>query len=1002
MNAIKLLVLLCLLISLTTSFSMANDDTNDVLGETSSDEIDLTNGENDPVATRIISIQEGAGRESRNIMEVALDSMTVHYGDQEDHDCSNNEENTFEDEDISDEEERAIFVLDWPTDEIPQNIRITQATFYVFFDDENDPGYVDFYVTGSENDASCDSCMDWGEAFDNNDCDINGNHRYIDEFATDDNEWVTMDVTNELRYAYENNMFFAIYTRPDSSSSPGGDVDQDFSGEDSSNRYPYISIEYYEVQCTGGPCCDANGFFRPSNYVCGTSSYTYQCPWGEGQSNPGFDVGVQHINQYCSGVNEQCSGSTSWTPWTVYDDCSSNEYCVESSSTWATCQSCGQHTNQQCFNNDLFWFDNCQNREELVQDCGEDSIGDWGEPYCQDNVTLVHDRTGYDRGCANSACFVEEYNSNGIVEVCDYGCEEGACFEPECFEDNDCGFGVCIDYVCEVDFPFNPTFQVDTSEVWSYEEFFQTHEIISNFSNEIESYLGSCNPQEDVFCWVPFTFTSDLAGVMQVSNLTIGVNPPACYENTDCGFSTSTLPYCNEHQNLVSDFQGFTCEQAGTLEARCVARNATQLVEDCETGCYDGECRNVACAVDSDCGLPEDKALSCAGNAVVLEREQITCLDANTPQARCSSLSYAHIVELCEESQSCEQGSCQDVTCFTDTDCGESFALENYCQEEKAVQEKISWDCVNEGTAESSCVSFSDRKEDTCALGCSDGECEGIACFDDRDCQTPFIAEQTCIENDVLSSVSYEICENPGTLQATCLPRETQLLTDSCEQGEGYCAQGACEEYACLDDTDCSGILFSENYCQGNNLFGHTVSGSCISGGTPEAFCEEEIDQVVLVEECPEICSVNRCVEYNDLEVSLISSTRNSPTVRSNNIELASFKIENIGFHPMQNITYELRVNKNVIKTGNVETLAVDDSFVIAEHLAIKEEGRHQVSLQVRSDQFETDMNNNQESFILIVDNGDVDYAKEDGNPKKSPYNVSLNNELVGVENTRS
>lgn len=74
---------------------------------------------------------------------------------------------------------------------------------------------------------------------------------------------------------------------------------------------------------------------------------------------------------------------------------------------------CPAHDHKVCFDNDSYWAD-CNNvRNDLISDCGIPSCGTWSANYCSNN-DVMHSRTCYLQGCAGGSCFS---NTNSQVEV---------------------------------------------------------------------------------------------------------------------------------------------------------------------------------------------------------------------------------------------------------------------------------------------------------------------------------------------------------------------------------------------------------------------------------------------------------------------------------------------------------------------------------------------------------------------------------------------------------
>lgn len=89
-------------------------------------------------------------------------------------------------------------------------------------------------------------------------------------------------------------------------------------------------------QCISGHCCDTStNIFLTSTHKCQENIATeYGCPWG---NDPGSDVGVKYQDRYCSGLSADCDGALKWSDWTISNDCTSNEACVNGVCTSLTC-----------------------------------------------------------------------------------------------------------------------------------------------------------------------------------------------------------------------------------------------------------------------------------------------------------------------------------------------------------------------------------------------------------------------------------------------------------------------------------------------------------------------------------------------------------------------------------------------------------------------------------------------------------------------------------------
>jgi hypothetical protein len=87
-------------------------------------------------------------------------------------------------------------------------------------------------------------------------------------------------------------------------------------------------------ECSGGVCCTDGCYFNIHGQSCDT--------WTEQRCSgtaPGSNVEEAHCTKVCSGGSASCSGSISCGSYSVYDNCSIDEYCY-ASGTSASCTSC--------------------------------------------------------------------------------------------------------------------------------------------------------------------------------------------------------------------------------------------------------------------------------------------------------------------------------------------------------------------------------------------------------------------------------------------------------------------------------------------------------------------------------------------------------------------------------------------------------------------------------------------------------------------------------------
>ncbi len=141
---------------------------------------------------------------------------------------------------------------------------------------------------------------------------------------------------------------------------------------------------------------------------------------------------------------ELCSGPTNCG----YGNCASNQrprwYCSGGNCTYNCVynSSCEQPSNYlSCYNNDVWWFNSLGQLLSKYQECGDDFCENWGEKYCVGNK-VYQQRTCYDRGCANGACYSNQYKDTRLVKEC---ASDETCVNGKCKKECECSSGPCCD-----------------------------------------------------------------------------------------------------------------------------------------------------------------------------------------------------------------------------------------------------------------------------------------------------------------------------------------------------------------------------------------------------------------------------------------------------------------------------------------------------------------------------------------------------------------------------
>ncbi len=186
------------------------------------------------------------------------------------------------------------------------------------------------------------------------------------------------------------------------------------------------------------------------------------------------------------------------------------------------------------------------------------------------------------------------------------------------------------------------------------------------------------------------------------------------------------------------------------------------------------------------------------------------------------------------------------IACNRDLDCGTDGFIESpFCSlnNSKDVLRKFQkFSCLNPGTRNALCRSdIENRLVQTCSQICTNGNCGGIRCNNDLECN----------DNNPLTN---DRCINPGTVISEC--RNTPIN--------------------CASNLDCGSTGFIGNeYCSLNNVSKNFQTATCINPDTKESFCDIKIESRSL-ESCQFACSEGACVRCD----SNLDCNDNNPNTR--------------------------------------------------------------------------------------------------------------------------
>jgi len=284
----------------------------------------------------------------------------------------------------------------------------------------------------------------------------------------------------------------------------------------------------------------SSGYPRCKPYSSSTSCGTRDCDYLDTPCRDYHDV-----KNYCDGHgNCKQSSCTDYTNKPKGTPCGSNSECDGK----GKCVYCSRHDHYGCYDNDVYWYDKCGNREEKKKECGEDYCLSWTY-YC-DGDKKMRKRTCYSKGCASGQCYSESYVETELVEICEHGCIDiggwNAKCKEICYKDSDCGTETRSELRCGTD-----------GNVWA--TYFVPH---------------CAHPgKEDSYC-----YTTEEDRIVQHCNggCKNGKCVVACYKDSDCGTNGFVdAPFCGTDDwpfylnSLYRKYRNYRCVNAGTINARC-------------------------------------------------------------------------------------------------------------------------------------------------------------------------------------------------------------------------------------------------------------------------------------------------------------------------------------------------------------------------------------------------------------------------------------------------
>ena len=197
-----------------------------------------------------------------------------------------------------------------------------------------------------------------------------------------------------------------------------------------------------------------------------------------------------------------------------------------------------------------------------------------------------------------------------------------------------------------------------------------------------------------------------------------GIEEPECEIDSDCGSPEYSNDFCeggDVHREVTTPI---------CAEGECLTEVTDELVEWCEYGCELGVCLpepiEPECETNSECGENSFIGESyCKCKNVWKEFIEYNCNYPGTLDSYCSNEIIEKLFQTCEFG--CEEGAClpEPQECEIDSDCGEPYYGDEYCQGNDVVKDLITPVC-----AQGFCsTEITTETVEECDYDCEDGEC---------------------------------------------------------------------------------------------------------------------------------------------------------------------------------------------------------------------------------------------------------------------------------------
>jgi cysteine-rich repeat protein len=478
---------------------------------------------------------------------------------------------------------------------------------------------------------------------------------------------------------------------------------------------------------------------------------------------------------------------------------------------------------------------------DIIENCGSDSYSSYGANHCKDG-DVYKNRTFYDKGCSEDGeahCFNTGTIEYQPVQDCDdelQTCSEGQCIDTpiECTLDSDCGEeGWLNQERCT---------GKDVYDLW-----------ITPTCNDKGLPSSSCSNFSELRLKEP------------CSNFCTDGECVGCIQDSDCPLPFFSNLYCS-NLDLFKNLTSYSCE-----EFECVSEITHVYNETCNEACSDGECQNITCFKNSDCGVNDFiEPLYCSplGLFSVKDFKSFICHNEGQITSSCSNNTLPIFLEFCPAGcddltglcrEDCQTEECNGLDDDCDTLIDEDFLnLGTSCTAGiGACEAQGSYTCTSDGTGtQCSAIPLSPSTE--ICTGGLDEDCDGFTDCDDFDCST----DQACITAECGNNITEtgeecddgnqdngDGCSSTCTITTQCsdsVDNDGDILIDF-PNDPGCTNSSDDDETDCQTNSDCNHL--DNNYCS-SDFVSHD-EGICVN-----STCQTNTSSI---EDCSLLNGLNGC-----------------------------------------------------------------------------------------------------------------------------------------------